>query len=220
MALGVLLGVRHAFEPDHLTAISTLVVDARDTRRAILLGTLWGAGHTLSLVVVGVTLLLAGGALPARLALAFELAVAVMLVVLGARSIIRALRVGELGSVRAHRHASHIHEHACDARHVHVAGKTLALRPLFVGIIHGLAGSGAVTAIVFAELPTMGTRITYIALFGVGSTLGMAFTSGIAGASIHRVTTQPSRQRALALATGTISIVVGIAWAVPQLAAL
>src|SRR5690242_8344285 len=91
MLIGILLGMRHALEPDHLTAVGTLVTEARGARRGALLGMMWGLGHTASLVIVGGVLVVTGAALPARAAAAFELAVAIMLVLLGARALWRAV---------------------------------------------------------------------------------------------------------------------------------
>jgi hypothetical protein len=90
--LGLLVGLRHSFEPDHLTAVSTLVGETRDLRGGAMLGALWGVGHTLALVAVGAILLLVGASLPERAAVIFELCVAGMLLVLGARAIAVALR--------------------------------------------------------------------------------------------------------------------------------
>src|SRR5262249_11710379 len=149
---------------------------------------------------VGSVLVATGAVLPERAAAIFELAVAAMLVVLGVRSL-----------VGAHRH------HAAD--HVHVAGRTLA-RPLFVGLVHGLAGSGAIAALVFAELPTTAQRITYIALFGLGSIAGMAVASGVAGLSLRAFAPAGGRRRIFGAATGALSITVGIVWAIPQLVLL
>lgn len=213
IVLGLLLGLRHAFEPDHLTAVSTLVVETRDARRGALLGAVWGLGHTISLALVGTILLVTGTVLPVRTAAAFELAVAAMLVVLGARSLVGALRHGDTGPVRAHHHGDDAHVHR-------VAGRSLAWRPLAIGLVHGLAGSGALTALVFSQLPTLATRIIYIALFGAGSIAGMAIASGIAGASLHRAANSPSRRRALAILTGVLSLGLGIAWAIPELVIL
>jgi high-affinity nickel-transport protein len=203
IALGLLLGLRHAFEPDHLTAVSTLVIETKDARRGALLGAIWGIGHTISLALVGSILLVTGLVLPVRVAAGFELAVAAMLIVLG----VLALR---------HTHDHEPHTHA----HVHVGRKTLAWRPLAIGLVHGLAGSGALTALVFSQLPTLATRIVYITLFGVGSIAGMAIASGVAGASLHRAANSPSRRRTLAIVTGALSIGLGIAWAIPELALL
>ncbi|HTR51408.1 MAG TPA: hypothetical protein VMJ10_11920 [Kofleriaceae bacterium] len=218
--LGVLLGLRHAFEPDHLTAVSTLVVEARSASRGMLLGAVWGIGHTVSLVAVGSVLLVTGAVLPVRTAAAFELGVAVMLVVLGARSLFVAFRAGAHPPRRRHAHGEAEHVHAGPEAHVHVGAGTLAWRPLVIGLVHGLAGSGAITALVFVELPTLATRVAYIALFGLGSIAGMAIASGVAGASLQRLVESDGRRRVLAVASGVVSMGLGIAWAIPELALL
>jgi len=156
--------------------------------------------------------------LPESTAALFELLVAIMLVVLGVRSLVRAWRVD--GPVHGHHHGDTSHTHAGPDPHVHVGRRMLALRPLVVGLVHGLAGSGAMTALVFAELPTSSARITYIALFGLGSVAGMAIASGLAGMSLHAVARTPTRRRAFGVATGALSITVGVIWAIPQLALL
>lgn len=219
LLLGLLVGLRHAFEPDHLAAISNLVLETRSARRGALLGAIWGLGHTLALVIVGVVLILAGTALPVPVAAAFECGVAVMLVVLGVRGILRALREGAAGEPRRHRHGALEHEHALGAAHVHLGRATFAWRPLAVGLVHGLAGSGALTALVFAELPGNSLRIAYITLFGAGSIAGMAIASGLAGASLGALDNTRVRRR-LALATGAVSIVVGVLWGIPFVHAL
>ena len=220
MLLGLLVGLRHAFEPDHLTAVSTLVTEANDGRRGALLGVIWGLGHTLSLVIVGTALLVLGATLPETVAAGFECAVSAMLIVLGVRSIARAVRASEAGPHTPHRHGVVEHSHAQAAPHIHLAGRAIAWRPLVVGLIHGLAGSGALTALVFAELPTAALRLAYISLFGFGSVAGMAIASGIAGASLHAMAHRASTRRRLAMVTGVLSIVVGILWAIPMVLVL
>jgi hypothetical protein len=209
LALGLAIGVRHAFEPDHLTAVTTLVTDAPDARRGAWLGALWGIGHTLSLLAVAIALLAIGAALPPGLTTAFELGVAAMLIGLGIRAVVRA-RKGDPPT--RHRHGATEHVHAGGERHVHVAGRALAWRPLVVGTIHGLAGSGALTALVFAQLASTPARVAYIAVFGLGSMIAMAATSAIAGASLHAVAAGPRARRAIGYAAGALSIAVGIAW--------
>jgi high-affinity nickel-transport protein len=150
---------------------------------------------------------------------ALELTVAVMLVALGVRAIVRAIRDGRAGRVASHRHGGEHHSHAApDGGHLHVAGTTLAWRPLAIGVIHGLAGSGGLTALVFAELPSDAARVLYIALFGAGSIAGMAVASGIAGMSLARIARAPQQVRRLGAVAGVISIVVGLAWGLPLLA--
>lgn len=218
--LGLLVGLRHAFEPDHVTAVSTLVTEAHDVRRGTLLGVIWGLGHTAALAIMGTLLLATGAALSARTEAMFELAVALMLIVLGARSLWIGARDGRLGSVHRHRHGGDEHTHAGPDEHLHLVGRTFALRPLLVGLIHGLAGSGALTALVFAELPDLPSRLAYLVLFGFGSILGMAIASGAVGVSLQRAARTSQRRRAFAIASGVLSIGLGIAWAIPELGAI
>ncbi len=219
IVLGLLVGIRHAFEPDHLTAISNLVVEANDARRGALLGAIWGLGHTLSLLIVGIVLLVLGVVLPTAVAAGFECAVALMLIVLGVRSIVRAARAID-GPITAHRHREHEHEHAASTAHLHLGRTTFAWRPLAIGLVHGLAGSGALTALVFAELPGNALRIAYITLFGAGSIAGMAIASGVAGASLGAIARGPRTRRSLALVTGIVSVAVGIGWGIPMVGIL
>src|SRR5712671_5763043 len=209
-ALGSLLGMRHALEPDHLTAVSTLMTSVPGERsgvRAAMLGATWGLGHTLSLVVVGAVLVVLRAEMPARVADLFELFVAIMLVALGIRAIVIAVREGRIGPAHTHHHGHIVHRHAGAAPHVHVGRWTLARRPLLVGAVHGLAGSGALTALVMSTIPSIGARLAYLALFGIGSTVGMAALSGLMGWPIARVGTHGTVARCVSLAVGSISIV-------------
>jgi hypothetical protein len=201
--LGMLLGMRHALEPDHLTAVSTLVTRERAAGRGAWLGAFWGIGHSASLLIIGTALAAFHARMPEHLALVFELAVSAMLVGLGVRSIVSAAR-----------------DSGCDARtdacgrdHVHVGRWAFATRSLMIGIVHGLAGSGALVALVAAELPTVTLRLAYIAVFGAGSVGGMVLLSGLAGIPLARLGRSPRLRRAMVAATGAISIAFGIAWA-------
>jgi hypothetical protein len=190
ISLGLLVGARHAFEPDHLAAVSTLVSTTRNAKSAAWLGVLWGLGHTTALLAVGIALVVLDGALPARAGAIFELGVAALLIVLGVRSIISGIR-----------ETSHSHPHA------------IAWRPLTIGIVHGLAGSGALTALVFAELPTSSARLVYMIMFGAGSIAGMAIATGLAGLALQHVARGATTRRWLAVTTGIVSCVVGVSWA-------
>jgi hypothetical protein len=212
ISLGLLVGARHAFEPDHLAAVSTLVTTTRSARSAALLGLLWGLGHTLALLAVGIVLVAIDGAMPERVGAAFELAVAAMLIVLGARAVLRGVR-NTGGVLEPHRHGGVEHVHAGADEHVHLGARAVAWRPLTIGLVHGLAGSGALTALAFAELPSSGARVLYMILFGVGSVAGMAITTGLAGVAIQRVARGPETRRWLAITTGLVSCVVGVVWA-------
>jgi hypothetical protein len=217
-ALGSLLGMRHALEPDHLTAVSTLVttVPGDGSRyRAAMLGAFWGLGHTLSLVVVGAVLIVLRAEMPARVSDLFELFVAIMLVGLGVRAIVLAVRQGPVGPTHVHHHGHRVHTHAGATPHVHVGRWTLARRPLFVGAVHGLAGSGALTALVLATLTSTTARITYMALFGFGSTLGMAALSGLLGWPAARLGSNRALARTMSVVVGCVSIALGVFWGYP-----
>lgn len=210
--LGLVVGLRHAFEPDHLTAVATLATETRDAKRGAMLGALWGLGHTIALVLVGIVLIAIGAALPVRVGAWFELGVCAMLVFLGVRAIVRARALGPVGPVHAHSHGDRTHVHAGADPHLHIGRGIFALRPLAVGLVHGLAGSGALTALVFAELPSTAARLTYMGLFGIGSIAGMAAASALVGVSLRAV--ERSR-RIITLAAGVFSIGLGIVWSLP-----
>jgi hypothetical protein len=194
LLLGLLLGMRHALDPDHLAAVSTLWSGPPGRRaRGLWLGLCWGLGHTTSLFAVGVLLALLETELPPRLGDAFELLVAVMLVGLGARSIGRALGPARAGEAHA----------------------TVARRSLAVGLVHGLAGSGALTALVLAGLPSTAARLGYIGVFGAGSVAGMALLSGAAAWPIEWLRARVGLGRGMMLATGALSTVLGLLWGTP-----
>jgi high-affinity nickel-transport protein len=213
--LGSLLGMRHALEPDHLAAVTTLVSRERNGFRAALLGAWWGIGHTLALLAVGASLVLVRAELPPSVSNLFELAVAAMLIALGVRSILLAAQQGPGGPRHLHRHGMIVHSHAAVPAHVHIGSWTFARRPLLIGAIHGLAGSGALTALVLATLPTTAARLMYVLLFGIGSTLSMAALSGVLGWPLARLGTHHSVTRGISLAVGVVSVGIGIWWGLP-----
>lgn len=222
--LGSLLGMRHALEPDHLAAVSTLITDRRDAHdthgsnyraKAAFLGVCWGLGHTCSLISIGAVLVVLRAEMPAAATDVFELCVALMLVGLGLRAIFSAARQGPAGPVHVHHHGRVSHRHPGTPAHVHIGAWTLARRPLLVGAVHGLAGSGALTALVLTTLPTTAARLTYMALFGLGSTLGMAAMSGLIGWPLARVGSNRMLMRGVSLAAGCVSTVLGLFWGYP-----
>lgn len=207
---GTLLGVQHALEPDHLAAVSTLVSEERSSYRAALLGVSWGLGHTSSLVIVGTALVLLRADLPSGVAELFEFAVALMMIALGVRAI---------GMATQHRAGAHVHPHDAASvaqRPPPAKGRTLSRRPLMYGIVHGLAGSGALTALVVTTLPSTAARLTYLAVFGLGSTLGMAVLSGMLGWPIARMGRRHAATRGISLLVGCVSAGLGTIKAYPQ----
>jgi nitrile hydratase accessory protein len=205
--LGSLLGMRHALEPDHLAAVSTLITGERSSEKAAWLGACWGLGHTLTLLTAGAILVLLRAEMPAFAAEAFELCVVLMLLGFGVRAIYQGACRGSTGPIHSHLKPGTLEP-------IQIGRWTLA-RPLLMGAVHGLAGSGALTALVVATLPSTATRLSYLALFGVGSTVGMAGLSGLLGWPIARVGAHRAAARTVSLAVGCVSTVLGLSWGYP-----
>jgi len=178
LAIGGLLGLRHAFEPDHLAAVSTLATRPGGRRlwSAGRLGLIWGLGHTVTVGAVALLIIVLGVQLPAGLWPAAELLVAGLLILLGAMVIWRYVR--GRWHMHAHTHTAaaphfHLHSHAADPSHGHAHGIVDARRSLGFGIAHGLAGSGAIAALLVAAVPDTVSRLVYFAAFSAGTIVGM-----------------------------------------------
>jgi|SRR5919204_1922583 ABC-type nickel/cobalt efflux system permease component RcnA len=212
--IGLLLGFRHAFEPDHLAAVSTLAT--RPGARlwsAARLGLVWGVGHTTTVgVVVGVILVL-GLELPPSLWPAAELLVAALLVLLGSVVIWRYAR--GRWHMHTHMHAGtdehlHLHSHAHVLGHVHSHLAPDARRSLGFGIAHGLAGSGAIAALLVAAAPDTASRLTYFLTFGLGTILGMLLVSMILAFTVRFASGRGARWATVVhVGSATLSVMVG-----------
>lgn len=215
---GFLMGLRHAFEADHLAAVASLATRSRTLRSGVWQGAAWGLGHTLMLLLVGGSCLLLGQGLPAAWAARLELLVGLVLVALGADVLRRAARAHV--HVHVHRHAdgtAHLHAHRHEpgavhdpSRHEHPHPHGFPLRALAVGLVHGLAGSAALFLLTLQAVPSVGLGLAYIAVFGLGSVLGMAALSAVIliplRATSHRVTRLQSGLEAL---VGLATVAVG-----------
>lgn len=210
--LGLVLGLRHALEPDHLMAISTLLSEKRQRGHPLLLGATWGLGHTLALFVVGGGLALLQHQMPRRWEASFEAAVGAMLIFLGTRAVLRAVRESRAGPDEAHLHGKVFHHHTAIREHLHGGPWIVSRRPLLIGLVHGLAGSGAITALVLAELPGSSSRLIYIALFGLGSLCGMGLLTWVAGSSVKRLSGFGRAPSYLLGVAGTCSSLFGLFW--------
>ncbi|MFM8536199.1 MAG: hypothetical protein ACKOEC_21915 [Acidimicrobiia bacterium] len=213
--LGIAIGLRHSLEPDHLMAVAAMVAPQRDTRTAVRFGASWGVGHTLSLFVVGLTLAFARAAMPPRVSLIFETIVAAMIVAIG-------IDAARRGWLMRHRPASldRPTTHAAIGPHVHIGPFTLARQPLMVGMVHGLSGSGALTALALSTLPTLASQLTFMLLFGLGSTAGMAMAAGLAGWSLARIVQGPAVSGVLSMVAGLIAVVFGMVYGQPLIVEL
>ena len=181
LILGLLIGLQHAMEADHLAAVASLTTRSRNVREAARLGTAWGIGHTLTLLLFGGGVLVLGASIDASIASWLEGAVAVMLILLGADVLRRLWQQRVHFHSHSHGRQTHFHAHSHESssaheqdphRHSHAA--SLPLRSLFVGMMHGMAGSAALIVFALASVSSPWEGLAYIGLFGVGSIVGMA----------------------------------------------
>lgn len=205
--LGALLGMRHALEPDHLAAVSTLMTGERSSAKAAWLGAWWGLGHTLTLFAAGTLLVMMQTEMPAIAARTFEVGVVLLLIGFGMRAIYQGARRAPAGPTHTHRKPGTSSSFRVD--------RWTAARPFLVGAVHGLAGSGALTAIVATTLPSTMTRLGYLFLFGVGSTAGMAVLSGLMGWPLARLGANLWFTRTVSLIVGCVSTALGLVWTIP-----
>jgi ABC-type nickel/cobalt efflux system permease component RcnA len=227
LGFGFVLGLKHATEADHLVAVTTIVSEHRSVRRAAAVGALWGLGHTATLFAAGGALILLRVSIPERVRVALELCVALMIVLLGSRILYFVLRRRRDVHVHAHTHdgRTHTHLHFHNGADAHAATRTNAVsharhrgpwgwRPLLIGMMHGLAGSAALTLFVLTEVMRGGSRLlgfAYLLIFGVGSVGGMLLMSALI--SLPFVFTAARFQRIdtpVRLLTGCASVVFGL----------
>jgi len=216
LAVGFVLGLRHALDPDHIVAVSTIVSECKSFRRSSLVGTFWGLGHTLSLLLVGLAVLSFKLNLSERMAVWLEFVVALMLVALGIRAVATAVRRWKLHA-HAHEHdgQKHVHLHVHRPgevdihRHRHVLG--IGMRPFIVGMVHGLAGSAGLMLLVLATIPSALVGMVYIGVFGVGSIGGMFLMSSVISLPFLLVGRRLSLfGKVLQASVGVVSVVFGL----------
>jgi len=202
LTIGFFLGMRHATDPDHVIAVSTIVSRERSLARATLVGAYWGLGHTITIVIVGAAIILFNIVIPPRVGLTMEFAVGLMLILLGILNLTGVSKwlsekfspshphvIGEHAHVHEHNSHLHYHWHAHQPSREHHGdelppakwmtfpfaqlGLFHTLRPLLVGIDHGLAGSAAVALLVLSTIHQPRWGVFYLLLFGLGTIAGM-----------------------------------------------
>jgi len=237
IALGFFLGMRHATDPDHVIAVTTIVSRQRNVRYAALIGLLWGLGHTITIFIVGSAIILFGLVIPPRIGLTMELSVGLMLILLGILSLsgitrwitesFTPLRSGQ--DTHSHGHGDYIHSHeqghmtgkhgySEDATPVSWMDRTLGsmdfyqvLRPLVVGVVHGLAGSAAIALLVLTTIRVPGWAVLYLLVFGIGTVGGMMLiTAAIAVPFTFSENRFARLHRGLGLASGLVSLIFGL----------
>jgi len=180
----LMLGMRHATDPDHIVAVTTIVSRERSVRKAAAIGAVWGAGHTITLLVVGGAIIALKVAFNARLGLSLEFCVAIMLMVLG---------ILNLFDIRTK------------------SGAPSAARPFLIGVVHGLAGSAAAALLIVPLIDDPRWAALYLVTFGLGTIVGMSIvTISIAAPSLLAAAHMPSLERSLRVASGAVSLVFGL----------
>ncbi|MDX2058544.1 MAG: hypothetical protein SFV24_12135 [Gemmatimonadales bacterium] len=237
LALGLLLGMRHATDADHVVAVTTIVTRQRNPRAAAMVGMAWGVGHTLTILVVGGAIIFFQWVIPPRVGLSMEFAVAGMLVLLGVLNlggVLKSIRDAAAtrqagGATPVHSHGDYVHAHAHAAEpaaHPHPADRTpigwldrqlVALRayrlvrPLLIGVVHGLAGSAAVALLVLTTIRDPRWSLVYLLLFGVGTIVGMMLiTAAMAVPMAYSAARFDRVSHGLRLASGILSIGFGL----------
>jgi high-affinity nickel-transport protein len=229
LVVGFALGMRHATDPDHVIAVTTIVARQRSMRSAALIGALWGLGHTLTIVAVGTAIIGFGVVIPPRLGLTMEFSVGVMLIVLGVLTLSGFLDRLRGAHVHPHPHGDFVHAHP----HSHVpeahghdesatplarldawfrgVGVYQAVRPLVVGLVHGLAGSAAVALLVLVAIPEPAWGVLYLLVFGLGTVAGMVLITATTAAPFAYGAHRMERvNRWLAVGSGVLSVAFGL----------
>ncbi len=201
--LGLMLGAKHALEPDHLAAVSAMTIGSRSPWQGAALGLLWGVGHSLALLCFGGLLLALGKRTPWFVETAIELTTALAMLWIGLLSLLRRPPPRLL--------ATTLQGSPCGTS-LHRRPQRLGRRTLFVGFVHGLGGSGALMAFLAVGLRGALARILYLVLFSVGSIVAMALLSGLLGWPATRLADHPRMERALCIAAGLISLVIGMSY--------
>jgi ABC-type nickel/cobalt efflux system permease component RcnA len=237
IALGFFLGVRHATDPDHVIAVATIVSRQRSIRQGAVIGVLWGVGHTITILVVGSAIILFGIVIPTRVGLTMELSVGLMLILLGILNLTGTMRwitenltpsQLELHS-HSHGHGDYIHSHAhghSPEKHGHTNDETPVgwmdrvfgrlglyhiVRPLAVGVVHGLAGSAAVALLVLTTIRVPSWAVLYLLVFGIGTVVGMMLiTAAIAVPFTFSEKRFASLHRGLGVVSGLVSLAFGL----------
>lgn len=192
LSIGLVFGLKHATEVDHVVAISTIVSRHKNVFRSAVVGAFWGMGHTVSLLVIGAIVLSLRITIPEIVSNWLEFGVALMIIGLGVSALWRASRKNSEVHIHQHKHdgVSHTHVHfhekenkhqpSSHVAHSHVVSR-LGWKPFLIGMVHGLAGSGAVTLLVMTQISSSLLGFLYVLTFGFGSIAGMLLMSGLIG---------------------------------------
>lgn len=223
LVLGVVLGLKHSLDPDHVVAVSTIVSQYRNPLRSFWVGVSWGLGHTTTLLIIGVTIIALRLTIPDRMALLLEFFVGVMLVGLGAQVVygFRKKKVHQHSHGHEEEDHLHFHSHAPPPEKIQnvkvehhndtgIGKPFLRKKSYVVGLVHGVAGSAALTLLVLASIESPLAGLLYILLFGIGSILSMGvMTIFISFPFVYSANRLPNLNRVIQFGVGTLSIIFG-----------
>jgi high-affinity nickel-transport protein len=209
--LGLLLGMRHSTDPDHVVAVSTIVSKQRSIRQAGLIGTIWGLGHTLTIFAVGSMIILFGVVIPPRLGLSMEFSVALMLILLGVLNLTGVMqRVTRYLTRNQEPLALSSKAETLLDRTVGRFGVYQCVRPLVIGIVHGLAGSAAVALLVLSTIHSPVWATVYLLIFGAGTMVGMMCMTAVMAVPLAYAGSRfTSVSRVFSVASGVVSVCFG-----------
>lgn len=216
LGFGFLIGLKHATEADHLAAVSTIVAERRSVWSSALIGGFWGLGHTISLFAAGVFVLLLDFQISEATERNLELGVGIMLTLLGL-NVLRKLVQGGMLHFHTHEHGGHVHAHP----HLHEHSQSdeaathhnfrFNTRAVLIGMVHGLAGSGALMLLVIPTIDSKLIGMLYVTIFGIGSIGGMMLMSFLVGLPFHLTASKFNvLNRILQAGAGCVSVILGL----------
>ncbi len=214
LGLGLLLGMKHAFDADHIAAVA-----AMPSKKSSFAGMFWGFGHTISLLIVGLIVLVYKIPIPEYVSLSLEFIVSIMLVILGI-NVLYKIRTEKIHAHK-HKHGNHKHLHFHSHKLTKNHGHNHIKNPLIVGLVHGLAGSAALTLLVLTTIDSIILGLFYILLFGAGSIIGMTLISSIISLPFKLIPNRLTKTRKLLrVSAGSLSILIGLSLMTTILGAL
>jgi ABC-type nickel/cobalt efflux system permease component RcnA len=194
LLLGFLIGMRHALDADHVAAVASLATKTTSVKSAIKQGAVWGLGHTITLFLFSTIVIMTDSIVPEKFANGLEFIVGIMLVFLGADVIRRLIRDkihfhshqhdNEVTHFHAHKHTDKKNHAVSAHKHEHASG--FPIRALYVGLMHGMAGSAALIILTLKTVDSLTTGLLYILMFGIGSIVGMAALSVVIAIPLRR----------------------------------
>ena len=219
LSFGFWLGIKHAIEPDHVIAVSTIASETKKLYRATLSGVFWGIGHTITLFIVSSILIGMKSEIPEGLETSLEFIVGIMLVYLGIRSLLPYKTKKIFSHQHSHEtfHHSHFHCHEGQDCSEHSHYRSSYFQSAFIGLIHGLAGSAAMTLLAMSKIDTYIEAVIYILIFGVGTVIGMLLFTTMIGLPFALSSNNKSLNQTLTKITGIISTGYGLYYMVSVL---